>query len=217
MVKYDKHKTMAERIKAAREYLNLTLEEFGALAGVSSTAAWKWENGGEIADEKLKLIADKTGTTMAELRYGLSSNVADGPQFKGKVPLISWVRAGQLCDDSCNSQTAVIEPEAWYGCPVPHGENTYVLKVVGPSMDTGDKDGYSDGDLIFVDPERSPQHNDDVVARTSDGKTTFKRLQLTPDGNHLIALNQDWKPRIINVSEDTIICGVVIFSGKDRR
>lgn len=84
-------------------------------------------------------------------------------------------------------------------------------------MDTGDAEGYPDGYDIFVDPDVQPEHKSDVVVRTPDGRATFKRLLIEPDGKFLMALNPNWPNRIIPVPDGTVICGVVIYTGRPRR
>jgi SOS-response transcriptional repressor LexA len=128
-----------------------------------------------------------------------------------RCPLISWVKAGELCEAIDNLHPG--DAEAWFPCGVSCGENTYVLKVIGSSMEKE----YFEGEMIFVDPGVEAKHGSDVVVRTPEGNTTFKRLQITAEGTYLMALNKDYPERIIKVPEGTTICGVVVFSGRDRR
>lgn len=122
-----------------------------------------------------------------------------------KVPLLTYTQAGAWCemDDSFTQE----EAQEWLVSPIEHSEGSYCLKVIGSSMDA--HDGYPEGCVILVDPHLEPNHGDDVVARTPDGKTTFKRLQITEDGRYLVALNPDWPNRFIEAPEGTLICGVV--------
>lgn len=140
-----------------------------------------------------------------------SSNLFKDSSFIGKCPVISWVQAGKLCelDQVLDYQTA----EEFRYCPVKHSDKTYVLIVSGDSM----WPEYPDQSEIFVDPTIEPMNNDDVVVSTPDNKATFKRLQITNEGKHLLALNPSWPNRIIEVSEGTMICGVVIYAGRKTR
>jgi len=56
-------KTAAERIKRIRDELKMTLEEFGAMLGVTKAAAHQWESGAtkSIKPEILFLLQRKTG------------------------------------------------------------------------------------------------------------------------------------------------------------
>ncbi|MCY1359772.1 Peptidase S24-like protein [compost metagenome] len=76
---------------------------------------------------------------------------------------------------------------------------------------------YRDGEIIQVEPEITAVHGDDVVARTPEGEVTFKRLQITEDGQYLMAVNPEFPNRIIKVPEGTVICGVVTGSWIKRR
>lgn len=139
------------------------------------------------------------------------SNVKAGPPMKGKVPLISWVKAGDLSESHDNFQPG--DAEAWLDCPVPHGPRTYCLQLSGDSMDDGSADAYRDGEIIFVDPDASIDPGRDVVVRTPENTTTFKRLKQDQDGPYLLGLNGK---KIIRVPDGTVYCGVVIFSGRRR-
>lgn len=142
---------------------------------------------------------------------GDESNVAAANGAGGLVPLISWVTAGMLCEaiDSLPPGDA----EEWLESPFPHSKHTFCLRVRGQSM----WPDYKDGEIIQIDPEVAAQHNDDVIVRTPDGKTTFKRLQDSDDGMFLLALNPDFPDRVIRVPEGTVICGVCTGSWMDRR
>lgn len=85
------------------------------------------------------------------------------------VPVISWVQAGAWKEVGY-SEVDLSTAET-YPCPVPCGEMTYILRVIGDSM----IDEYRPGDMIFVDPEVPACHGDDVIALMHDtGETTFK-------------------------------------------
>ncbi len=141
--------------------------------------------------------------------YGVA-NIADGPRLQGKVPLISWTTAGGLSDAI---EVTPGQAEDWLDCPFKHSSKAFCLKVIGESM----WPEYQEGEVILVEPELEPMHGDDVVVRTTEGRSTFKRLNLTPDGTYLLALNPDLPNRIIEVPEDTSYCGVVTGSWRNRR
>ncbi|UCL84521.1 helix-turn-helix domain-containing protein [Pseudomonas sp. HS-18] len=142
---------------------------------------------------------------------GNSDNLSGTPGHAGLVPLISWVTAGMMYEAIDN--LAPGDAEEWLESPFPHGNSTFCLRIRGDSMHPE----YKDGEIIQVDPDVAAQHNDDVVVRTPDGHTTFKRLQESLEGQFLIALNPEFPDRIIRVPEGTVICGVCTASWKDRR
>lgn len=128
-----------------------------------------------------------------------------------RCPVISWVKAGEFCD--IGHIQSFEDADEWLICGSPHSDKTYALLVVGDSMSPE----YQEGWHIFVDPEVQARHNDDVIVRDNQGNATFKRLQITPEGKFLLALNPEYPNRIIKVPEDSTICGVIIYSGKKRR
>jgi SOS-response transcriptional repressor LexA len=129
----------------------------------------------------------------------------------GKVPLISWVQAGSWCDSNVSFEPG--DAEEWLLCSAPHGKHTFALRVRGDSMDS--KDGYREGEIIFVDPEIETTPNDDIVVRVGTSHT-FKRLRQDENGLYLWALNEHWNPRMQRLEGDFYICGKVILSQMKR-
>lgn len=132
----------------------------------------------------------------------------------GKVPLISWVQAGDWCEAIDNFQPG--DADEWYMCPVNHSASTYVLQVRGESMyNPGGRPSFQEGDLIFVDPEKGAEHGSLVVVRLDDQKeVTFKKLIIEGDRKYLKALNPSWPEPIIQINGNATMCGVVIFKGE---
>lgn len=138
------------------------------------------------------------------------SNIGAGPEIKGRLPLISWVQAGDWCEAIDNFAPG--DAEDWLPCPFDHSDTAFCLRVVGLSMSPD----YREGEIIAVDPSVSAAHGSDVVCRTPEGSVTFKRLQITPDGTYLLAINPDWPNRMIAIPSETHVCGVVIGSWMKR-
>jgi len=129
----------------------------------------------------------------------------------GRLPLISWVQAGEWSQIVDNFQPG--DAEEWIPCPFNHGPNAFILRVVGYSMhNPGGEKSYAPGDYIAVDPRIEPQHKRLVVVKIDDEETaTFKQLLIEPDGTHLLqALNPSWPSRIMKMPEGSRIVGVVI-------
>ena len=212
---------LGEKSKLLREAAKIRLGDFAKKAKMSPSAYSQFESGKTISlkPENLINVAQAHGLTVEDFvkePYGtiVKQNVSEYkvPQIRrAQVPLISWVRAGSLCEASDPLHPG--DAEEWLPCPVTHGPNTFALRIVGESM----MPDYRDNEIIYVDPDVDARHNDDVVVRTPDSKATFKRLQRTQDGTYLLALNPALPDRIIKVPDDTIICGVVIFSGIIRK
>lgn len=127
------------------------------------------------------------------------------------VPVISWVQAGAWKEVGY-SEVDLSTAET-YPCPVPCGEMTYILRVIGDSMIDEYRPRHD-----FVDPEVPACHGDDVIALMHDtGETTFKRLIEDGTQRYLKALNPNWPEPYIKINGNCSIIGTVIFSGKPRR
>ncbi len=138
------------------------------------------------------------------------ANIVPGPAITGTAPLISWVTAGHWCAVADPFEPGVAED--WLPCPRKHGPRTFALRVRGISMENpGGKFSYSDGDVIFVDPDKQAENGSRVVVRLDDDKeATFKQLVIEGERRYLKALNPAWPEKIIEISQDATICGVVI-------
>ena len=132
-----------------------------------------------------------------------------GPDIRGLHPLISWVQAGEWADIATYFE--LDDAEDLIPCPVHCSKGTFVLRVRGESMEPK----FHDGDLIFVDPQVFPDNGRYVVVRIQGShEATFKQLIVEGDRRYLKALNPDWPNRIIEVSSEATICGVVVFKGE---
>lgn len=124
------------------------------------------------------------------------SNVEPGPRLRGKVPLVSWVQAGNWCE--AVTTLHVTESERWMDCPVSHSSQTFALRVRGDSMTapSGNNRSYPEGCYIFVDPERrDPVNGDRVVACLLDAHEVTFKVYKNEDGRQwLQPLNPSHEP-----------------------
>jgi SOS-response transcriptional repressor LexA len=139
-------------------------------------------------------------------------NLSPGPNIRGKVPLISWVKAGEWCE--AIDLYSVGDAEDWLPCPAAHGPHTYCLRVKGDSMTNtipGQK-SYPEGTIIFVDPDHPVTNGCRVVAKIYGvNETTFKEYREDGGKRFLKPLNQQYQ--MLEITDEVIICGVVIFAG----
>jgi SOS-response transcriptional repressor LexA len=103
-------------------------------------------------------------------------SVEPGPELRARVPLISWVQAGDW-----NGASDPLQPgdaERWLDCPTSHSDRTYALRVRGDSMTSphGNARTYPEGCIVFVDPlRRSPVNGERVIAKLEGSdEVTFK-------------------------------------------
>lgn len=151
--------------------------------------------------------ADKQGSAAAH------GNVEPGPDLRGKVPLISWVQAGDWCHAADPHLPG--QADRWMDCPVNHSANTFALRVRGDSMTAphGNSRSYPEGCFIFVDPERrTPVNGDRVVACLSGtDEVTFKVYKNEDGRQWLQPLNPSHEP----IRESFHIIGTVLGKWED--
>ena len=134
---------------------------------------------------------------------------ASGTSTKFTIPLLSWVQAGNFCESP--EQLTSEGAEEMLPKPLSHtGKNTFALRVRGDSMDV--PGGYCEGDIVYVDPDKTPSPGNDVLASTENG-ITLKRYKQDEEGAYLLQLNGN---KIIRPVSEWRVCGVVIFSGRKR-
>lgn len=144
----------------------------------------------------------------AEQAGALGSNVSPGPRIQGRVPLISWVQAGEFCES-----VDLFEPgdaEDWIPCPAKHSDRTYALRVNGDSMTSpypGQK-SYPEGTIIFVDPDKALINGCRVIAKLN-GEVTFKTYAEDMGHIYLRPINPTYSPMDVT-GKDISFCGVII-------
>ena len=128
---------------------------------------------------------------------------------KGRLcPLVSWVQAGDWSEAHDLGSTG---DENLHICPVSCGSNTFALRVKGESM----APEFQEDDVIFVDPDRSPDPNSYVVVCTeATGEATFKKLIEEGGQQYLRAVNPAWPNPIVEARPDARIRGVVVYKGR---
>lgn len=74
--------------------------------------------------------------------------------------------------------------------------------------------GYRHGDVVFVDPDRTPGHGNDVIVELARGSLLLRRLSIQEDGKKYVrALNRNIPTTIEGPVEAERIYGVVVYSG----
>ncbi|MGF6348997.1 LexA family protein [Variovorax sp. W2I14] len=193
--------TIGERIKWARQQRGMTQQQLATAAGVSTSTIGNLESGLRGKPRELNSMARALRASSSWLESGKGvwandPNVEEGPEVRGLVPLISWIRAGYWDEASDPLQPG--DAEQWLACPSPHSTSTYVLRVKGDSMTAphGNTRTYPEGCLIFVDPEkRSPLNGDRIVAKLEgENEVTFKVYKNEDGRQWLQPLNPSHEP-----------------------
>lgn len=136
----------------------------------------------------------------------VGDNIEPGPDIKGKIPLISWVQAGNWVE--VVKAFSREDAEDWVLAPRRMSGQAFALRVRGVSMEPR----YRDGDVIYVDPDIRAEHGKRVIVRLDDEReATFKELVIEGDRKFLKPLNPDWPgPKLIPINGNATIVGVVV-------
>lgn len=211
--------TKGERLARLRAAKGLSQAKLAELAGFSGQGAiGNIERGSRGYGASIIDIARVLETTPEYLRMedatsSPTANTEPGPDLRGKVPLISWIRAGEWCEASDPFQPG--EAERWMDCPVRHSSSTFALRVRGDSMTAphGNTRTYPEGCIIFVDPERrTPVNGDRVVAcLEGDHAVTFKVYKNEDGRQWLQPLNPSHEP----IREPFKVLGTVLGKWED--
>lgn len=189
-----------------------------ALTGLSSGRVTQIKNEGAAAR-----LSGKTITQLHGLGYSVDwlgegrgpkhtgalaviepSNVSAGPDRRARVPLISWVQAGDW------SHVADLlhpgEAEEWIDTSVTVRPHTFALRVEGDSMEPE----FVAGTILVVEPEMDAHPGDYVVAKNGADEATFKQLVRDGADFYLKPLNPRYpiKPlgsaRVIGVVREAV-------------
>lgn len=154
-------------------------------------------------------IGDDVATKIEErlkLRRGYldeEKQTEQGPDLHGKVPLISWVQAGQWCEIS--DQFPPGDAESWRETTARVSGGAFALRIVGDSMEPA----IPRGSVVIVDPATEATNGRVVVVRQNgDSEATIKRLVIDGGVRYLKPDNSRYP--IMEMRTDAVICGVAI-------
>lgn len=214
-------KTLAERIKAARQHAQLTQKALAQQVGVEQPVISQLETGKNLQSAHLPKIAHACGVSAIWLSEALGpmlperatsapqSNVAstEQPTLTFRYPVISWVAAGAWAE--------AVEPfppgfSDRYELSEYDAKGTaFWLEVKGDSMTAPVGQSIAEGTLILVDTEADAQHGKLVIAKLADSnEATFKKLVEDGGRRYLKPLNPAYPTEMC--AGDCRIIGVVV-------
>lgn len=212
-------KEFGQAIKEFRGKKKFTQEQLGELIGVDKGNISRYESGQQFPDfDRLITLADSLDIKISELfvrAEGLNmgnvferntneivlnhDNVIDAPEVS-RVPIISWVQAGQWQETFENSNLEELEYiETTYKAK----QYTFALRVVGDSMEPK----FPEGCIIIVEPSQDPANKSYVIVRQDGNKATFKQYIEDGDEKYLKPLNEKYP--LMPLKMDAAFCGVV--------
>jgi SOS-response transcriptional repressor LexA len=200
--------TLGQRIKLRRKELGLSQEKLGELAGLDQTVISKLERGDVQETARVAELANALGCDALWLATGKTSGKEEHTRqpmhevsLKGKVPLISYVAAGNWNDAVDNLSPG--DAEQWIDTTVPIKRHTYALRVEGDSMEPR----FPNGAILIVEPEAEPKNGSFVIVRQNGSDATFK--QLIADGGQWYLKPVNPRYPIMQLGPDAVLCGVV--------
>jgi transcriptional regulator with XRE-family HTH domain len=196
------HRTLGERLHAARKHAKLTLAAVAEaltreVAGKTFTpqAVQQWEKDRTEPDHAtLIAFARLTGVNAHWLLTGISANqvAGDGGEFG------TAVRGGRVVPKISLLEAITLAP------------SYKTAEYVHTHFDCSDK-------AFVIDPEIEPQPGDMVLARI-DGAPVFGKYTRARGGIvEIHALNEDWEPRRVDGDNADRIIGVMTEHAKPRR
>lgn len=202
-----------DRALAEAERRGWNKTDAAARFGVTSQVLTNWIARG-MPPAKHRDVATALGWSVDKLLTGkeAAGNTSAGPDIRGKVPLISWVQAGEW--NTLIDNFSPGEADEWVETTVPIHQHTFALRVSGDSMTDprGVEPTFPHGTKIIIEPDLidSPDNlvNRLVIIRANgDREATFKQLVRDAGVFYLKPINPQYP--MMPMPEDAVICGVV--------
>jgi SOS-response transcriptional repressor LexA len=197
--------SVGSRIRTARVAKGLSPAALGKLVGVSRTTVENWEKDKHSPTKKqIPKLMNALQMRASDFNpYGAGGVSPLDPTRKlVLVPLIEWsdlklVQAGRL------NMAGVRKPRL-VEAAIP---DTAAMHVDDDSMEPT----FRCGERIYLDPARSPQENDYVIARLESGDHLLRRYVVRRNGAFdLVAENPDFHTLTVNSTVRAEIIGVVV-------
>nr|WP_025423083.1 LexA family transcriptional regulator [Sodalis praecaptivus] len=205
--------------------LGISQEKLGELIGKTQGAVGHWLNGRRepSIDDIAQIMKALKMPEMVLLSDGYVRSIGDeegdnvsyvGPFTPTKkLPLISWVSAGQWSE--ALEPYKIDDIEEWPETTVHCSDGSFWLKVRGDSMTSPTGLSIPEGMIILIDPEVEPSNGKLVVAKLeNENEATFKRYVTDAGQKYLKPLNPQYA--MIQINGNCTIIGVVVDAKVDN-
>lgn len=205
----------SNRIKERMKVLGLTQEELAKRMGITRGAIAHYLAERRIPPlSQFKKLAAILKTDPAWLHYGsvaeTSAQKKDKTTSTAKkpIPILSWEKVANFL---AGKQAQHEDAEEF----VPHIFSDmpcwYALRIKSDAMTAqlGSQVSFREGDIIIIDPEKTPIHGSFIVALLPRAKeVTFKQYVVDGGITYLKPLNPQYP--LMQIDESTYISGVVV-------
>lgn len=197
---------LMDRIREAQG--SMSNAQFARELGVTAASVTQWLDGstkslkGPVAVKMERLTGYRAEWILSgRMPKKAGTNVEQGPDVRGTMPLLSDVQAGVYREfvDNFHPGDGGME-----GVPttVPIKQHTFALRVVGDSMEPR----FTAGMVLIVEPDMEANPGDFVIAKNGDDETTFKQLIKDGPDLYLKPLNERYPIKPLGESR---VIGVV--------
>lgn len=181
--------TIGQRVKKAREKLDLSQRKLARIMGISRQYL------SMIELDKYKSLRSSLLVEMSTILKTSVEYLAEGREFTGTysidVPVITWIDIGEKMED-INNNNAQTMPLVGVG-----GKNSFVLINETISMYSDSplhSESFFKGDILYFDAEKKPEEGDYVVAKKKgENEAIFRKLIKEDNKLYLVALNIQFK------------------------
>lgn len=200
-----------QRVRSAREKLDLTQEDVAQKLGVTASAVSTWEAGrARPRLDKLTQLAELFGITVSELMGEPAGQERPVRGTSALVPLLGWAHMGEPVDEGELHEVVEVPAEVAAAHP-----RAFCVHAQGDCMDNL----YPTDAILLVDPDMEPVSGCAVLAETVDHGAVV-RLYMRGTSTVMLTASShtgSYPDIVAGPDDDPISCrGRVVWYMRDR-
>ncbi|MCI1145943.1 helix-turn-helix domain-containing protein [Stenotrophomonas maltophilia] len=226
--------TIGDRVKKARQAINMTRPQLAAASGVGYSTLSELERGGMQTSTKLRVIADALGVSLSWLETGRGEKATQQPHaVEVREATVSYISETET--PSGYFRFDLFEGGAGMGAGMVNQDYPEVVKTIevaewevrrklgylpqpgriqiitgrGPSM----RPKLEDGDIVWIDTSCDYFDGDDYYLINVGGETQIKMLQKRGDGLYVVSVNTDFPAYRPDPGDVSILGKALIHAG----